>query len=45
MNDVNKMFMLMQKQLNLNLELNQKRKNLTKIKKQSGKSIPKRKLK
>ena len=47
MNDVNTMlYMLVQKQLNLNLELNQKRKeNLTKIKNPSGKWILKRKLK
>ena len=38
--------MFVQKQLNLNLEINQKRKeNLTKIKTQSGKLILKRKLK
>ena len=46
MNDVNTMFMLVQKQLNLNLELNRIRKeNLTKIKNKSGKLILKRKLK
>ena len=41
MNDVNRMMlMFVQKQLNLNLELNRERKeNMTKIKNQSGKLI------
>ena len=46
MNDINTMLYACAKAVNLNLELNRKRKeNLTKTKNQSGKLILKRKLK